>query len=245
MIALENAGFAYEGTVVLEGVTACFERGQFTAIAGPNGAGKSTLLGVCAGLRGGYRGSCRLDGTEVRDWKRRDFSRQVAFVPQSLQMEFPFSCGQVVLMGRAPFGDGLFETAEDLAVAEQAMARTECAAFRDRDFRSLSGGERQRVVLAAALAQQPRALLLDEPTTFLDLKHQLRIYELLAALRREGLLVIAVTHDLTLAGAFADQVLLLDGGRLDSVGPVRDVLTAAAVQRVFGIDPAALPQRPF
>ncbi len=235
LLELREVAFSYLDQPVIEQVSASFYAGELAAIAGPNGAGKSTLLGVCAGLREPYRGSCLYRGTEVRQWKRREFARQVAFVPQTLKMEFAFTAGQVVLMGRAPYGDGLFESAEDLEAARQAMRMTDALEFWNRDFRTLSGGERQRVILAGALAQSPSVLLLDEPTTFLDLKHQLSIYSLLAELSRKGLLVITVTHDLNLAAAFADRVLVLRGGRAEAMGPVKEVLTGQLIARVFEV----------
>jgi iron complex transport system ATP-binding protein len=206
------------------------------AVAGPNGAGKSTLLSVCAGLRAGYDGSCRYRGKEVKSWERRAFAREVAFVPQNLNVEFPFSAEQVVLMGRTPFGDGLFESAEDRDAARHAMELTDCLAFAGRDFRALSGGERQRVILAAALAQAPKALLLDEPAAFLDLKHQLRVQSLLNELRRNGTLIVTVTHDLNHAAANADRVLLLREGRMRVFGPPAEVLTADWIREVFEVD---------
>jgi iron complex transport system ATP-binding protein len=235
LLELRNVSFSYFGRPVIEQVTAGFEAGELAAIAGPNGAGKSTLLGVCAGLRAPYGGNCLYQGKEVRQWKQREFARQVAFVPQSLRMEFAFTAGQVVLMGRAPYGDGLFESDEDLQAAREAMRMTDALEFWSRDFRTLSGGERQRVILAASLAQSPRVLLLDEPTTFLDLKHQLSIYSLLAELSRKGLLVITVTHDLNLAASFADRVLVLRGGRAEALGPAKEVLTGQLIARVFEV----------
>jgi iron complex transport system ATP-binding protein len=172
----------------------------------------------------------------VSRWPRRAFARQVCFIPQSLKIEFPFTAEQVVLMGRTPHCAGLFEAPEDWSVVEQAMATTDTLAFRGRDFRSLSGGERQRVILASAVAQQPKTLLLDEPTTFLDLKHQVSIYRLLRELSREGLLVVAVTHDLNLAAAFADRIVVLDAGRVVADAAPEEVLQPETIRRVFGID---------
>ena len=228
---VRDAGFAY-------GLAdASFELAQpgLIAIAGPNGAGKSTLVGIMAGLRQPYRGSCTYDGVEVSRWRRRDFARRVAFLPQIVRFEFPFSAEQVVMMGRTPYAGGWFESPEDHAEVARAMEITDTAAFRTRDFRSLSGGERQRVILASAIAQRPQALLLDEPTTFLDLKHQLAIYKLLAALARQGMLVVAVTHDLNLALQFADRVLLLDQGRVAADGAPQEVLNPANIHQVFGV----------
>jgi iron complex transport system ATP-binding protein len=225
-----NLAFAYG----LDDATFELPRCGFVAVAGPNGAGKSTLVGIMAGLRRPYRGSCTYDGIEVRQWRRREFARRVTFLPQSLQLEFPFTAEQVILMGRTPYGSAWNESPSDRAAAERAMATTDTLAFAHRDFRALSGGERQRVVLAAALAQEPDALLLDEPTTFLDLRHQLAIYRLLAELGRE-ILVVSVTHDLNLALAFADRVLVLDQGRVAADGAPREVLTPDLIGHVFGV----------
>ena len=210
-------------------------RAGIVAIAGPNGAGKSTLLGIMAGLRHPYRGSCVYGGTEVRRWRRRQFARRVAFLPQTLRLEFPFTAEQVVMMGRTPYAGGWFESPQDYTLVNRAMEITDTLPFRSRDFRSLSGGERQRVILASALAQEPDALLLDEPTTFLDLKHQLSMYALLTELARLGMLVVAVTHDLNLALQFSHRVLVLDQGRIAADGAPSEVLNPDLIGRVFGV----------
>jgi len=203
-------------------------------IGGPNGAGKSTLLGILAGLRSPYLGSCTYDGREVRQWPRRDFARHVAFLPQSVRLEFPFTAEEVVLMGRTPYASGWFQTPEDRAAAEDAMTTTDTLAFRARDFRTLSGGERQRVILASALTQRPRVLLLDEPATHLDLRHQLSLYRLLRELAKT-LLVVAVTHDLNIALQFSDRVMLLADGRIAGDGVPAAVLNPGLIAQVFGV----------
>ena len=228
--------FAYNGCEVLHDVSLDFGPGRLTAIAGPNGAGKSTLLGVLAGLRAPYGGACLYGGCEVRDWQRRAFAREVSFVPQSLRLEFPFQAEQVVMMGRTPFCDGMFESPADHDAVERAMAITDTLGFRGRDFRSLSGGERQRVVLASALAQSPRALLLDEPTTFLDLEHQVSIYRLLGGLCAEGMLVVTVTHDLNLAAAFCERLILLRHGRVAADASPAEVLDPGRIRDVFRVE---------
>jgi iron complex transport system ATP-binding protein len=225
----------YGSRAVLADISIEVRSGQLTAIVGPNGAGKSTLLGIMAGLRKEYIGECRYRDREVRKWPRRNFARAVSFVPQAMQLEFPFTAGQVVLMGRAPHADRLFEGPSDHAAVERAMELTDTLAFQQRDFRTLSGGERQRVVLASALAQTPEFLLLDEPATFLDLRHQVGIYRLLRDLCRDGLGVVAVTHDLNTALTYADRVLLLEDGRLVADGPPAEALVPDAIERVFGI----------
>ncbi len=199
---LERVGMRYDGAAVLQEVCLEFARPELVTLIGPNGAGKSTLLNIMAGLRRGFEGRCLLDGRPVLDWRRREFARRVAFVPQTLRFDFPFTAEQVVLMGRTPYAGGFFDSDEDWQAAREAMQATDTLGLAGRDFRSLSGGERQRVMLAAALAQQPRALLLDEPAAFLDLHHQLMVYALLREQARAGLLVVAVTHDVNLAATY-------------------------------------------
>jgi len=231
--SLRGVGMRYDGAEVLRGVALELKGPQFVALVGPNGAGKSTLLGIMAGLRRSYTGCCQYAGAEVRSWNGRALARQVSFIPQSLRIEFPFTAEQVVLMGRTPHCDGLFESPEDFAAVEQAMAVTDTLAFRARDFRTLSGGERQRVILASALAQRPRTLLLDEPATFLDLGHQIAIYRLLKELSRQGLLIVAATHDLNLAASFAGRIVALRGGEVVADGGVLDKGT---VREVFDVE---------
>ncbi len=236
LYSLRGAGMRYNGAEVLHPATLDFSEAQMVAVVGPNGAGKSTLLGIMAGLRPGYLGRCAYGGKEVRRWPRRAFAREVSFVPQSVRVEFPFTAEQVVMMGRTPYCDGLFESAEDRAAVERAMALTDTLEFRDRDFRSLSGGEKQRTILASVLAQSPRVLLLDEPTTFLDLQHQVSIYRLLRDQARRGLLVVAVTHDLNLAAAYSDRVLVLRAGEVVRDAAPLEVLSPETIRAVFGVE---------
>ncbi|MCC6539219.1 MAG: ABC transporter ATP-binding protein [Bryobacterales bacterium] len=232
---LAGAGLRYGEVRVLGGVTLGCSSGELVAIAGPNGAGKSTLVGILAGLKDRYDGSCLLDGRAVRAWPRKELARRVSFVPQAVRTDFPFSAEQVVLMGRLPHASGLFERDEDFAAAEQAMALTGALEFRARYFRSLSGGERQRVILAAALAQCADALIRDEPTTYLDLEHQLSLYRLLRERARQGQLVITVTHDLNLAATYCDRVIALRRGEVVADGVPADVLTPARLADVFHV----------
>jgi iron complex transport system ATP-binding protein len=237
----------YGSREVLRNVTLTFAPGELVAIAGPNGAGKSTLLNVMTGLRPAMPGECLFRGRRIERWNRRELARHVSMTPQTLDMQFPFSAEQVVTMARTPFGDRLFESPEDLDAVERAMSLTETLEFRNRDFRTLSGGEKQRVVLAAALAQSPEALLLDEPTAFLDLQHQVSLYRLLRRSCTDGLLAVAVTHDLNLAAAYADRIVLLQNGEVAAQGTPREVLTPTNIERVFaveadiGISPAGRP----
>ena len=235
LFSLAGVAMRYNGAEVLRGASVEFNQPRMVAVVGPNGAGKSTLLSVMAGLRPDYSGRCRFEGREVREWPRRAFARAVSFVPQTLRIEFPFTAEQVVMMGRTPYCNGLFESPEDHDAVQRAMTITDTLPFRRRDFRSLSGGEKQRTILASVLAQSPKVLLLDEPTTFLDLQHQVSIYDLLRGLAAGGLLVVAVTHDLNLAAAYADRVLVLRGGELVRDGDPPCVLTPEMIREVFGV----------
>jgi iron complex transport system ATP-binding protein len=233
---LAGLGVRYGTKEVLHGLSCNFDAGEFVALAGPNGAGKSTLIGAMSGLRGGYSGSCLYREKEVRRWERRAFAREVAVVPQSVRIDFPFTAEQVVLMGRAPFASALFESDEDRYHVRRVMELTGTTEFREREFRTLSGGEKQRVVVASALAQMPSALLLDEPAAFLDIAHQLGLYRLLQTLCESGVLVIAVTHDLNLAGAYASRIVLISGGEIVADGTPSHVLNAVRLKDVFHVD---------
>ncbi len=226
----------YGAAEVLSGLSLTFDQPGMVALTGPNGAGKSTLISLMCGLRRPTSGRCLLNGQPVQEWNRREFAKLVSVVPQSLKIDVPFTAEQVVLMGRTPYAGGLFESERDWTEVRRAMDLTDTLHFAQRDFRALSGGERQRVILAAALAQQPSALLLDEPTTYLDLKHQLTIYSLLRDLARTGILVVAVTHDLNLAATYSDRVIVLDRGRLAADSEPCDALTTERIRSVFGVE---------
>jgi iron complex transport system ATP-binding protein len=240
---LRGVGMRYGACDVLSQVDLRLDPGRLTTVVGPNGAGKSTLVGIVAGLREGYTGECRFDGVEVAKWNRRAFARRVSFVPQATRVEFPFTAEEVALMGRAPHASGLLESAHDRDAVYDAMHATDTLHLRTRDFRSLSGGEQQRVILAAALAQSPEALLLDEPTTYLDLRHQVSLYRILRELCGRGILVVAVTHDLNLAAAYADRVIVLSAGRIVGDGPPAEAFQSDRLRSVFDV-PAELLRAP-
>jgi iron complex transport system ATP-binding protein len=240
---LRAVGMRYGAAEVLADVNLQLHPAQLTAVVGPNGAGKSTLLGILAGLRTGHAGECRFDGVEVSRWNRRAFARRVSFVPQATRIEFPFTAEEVALMGRAPHAAGLLESPYDRDAVHDAMHSTDTLHLRARDFRSLSGGEQQRVILAAALAQSPEALLLDEPTTYLDLRHQVSLYRILRGLCDRGVLVAAVTHDLNLAAAYAGRVVVLNAGRVVADGPPAEAFRSDRLREVFEV-PAELLRAP-
>jgi iron complex transport system ATP-binding protein len=240
---LHGVGMRYSAAEVLRGVSLQLEPPRLIAIVGPNGAGKSTLLGIMAGLRDGFHGQCLFEGRDVRSWNRREFARRVSVVPQAARIEFPFTAEEVVLMGRAPHAAGLFESARDREAARDAMALTGTLDLHTRAFRSLSGGEQQRIILAAALAQDPAALLLDEPMTFLDIHYQVTLYRTLRTLCERGVLVVAVTHDLNLAAAYAQRVIMLSRGEVVADGPPEEAFRPERLRAVFDV-PAELLTAP-
>ncbi len=213
-------------------------RNQCCGIIGPNGAGKSTLLRLLAGLVRPTAGDVILDGRPLADMPAAQRARRIAYLPQNLPDDLPLTAGEVVLMGRYPHRRfGLFEDAADERIADDCLRTTETFEFKHRPMSTLSGGEAQRVHLAAALAQQPAILLLDEPTAALDLYHQIGIFQTLRRLAVEqSLLIVAVTHDLNLAARFCDRVVLLDGGRLTAAGPTQDVLRPAVLEPVYRVE---------
>jgi iron complex transport system ATP-binding protein len=228
-------GFRYGGRRVLDGVDLAVHPGELVGVIGPNGSGKTTLVRLLSGVLVPGAGEVRLDGRPLAAHSRREIARRVAVVAQDAPLTFAFTALEVVLMGRAPHLSRLgFPGARDVALARAAMARLEVADVEARSLDQLSGGERQRVLLARALAQDAPVLVLDEPTTHLDLRHQTGIYDVVRELcRREGTAVVSVLHDLNLAALYCDRILLLAGGRAARTGTPAEVLTADALAAAY------------
>jgi iron complex transport system ATP-binding protein len=235
---LEVSGIAcaYDGADVLSDVTLRLSPGDFIAVAGPNGSGKSTLIRALSRVLRPRLGSALIDGGDLYALSARRSAQAIAVLPQESTVEFEFSCEEIVLMGRAPhLGRFETETERDRAVVREAMERTATWELRKRAILELSGGERQRVLLARAFAQEPKILLLDEPTAHLDLSFQVQILRLVRALRGEKkTAVLASLHDLNLAAAYADRIVLLSKGRIAAAGTPREVLTEPVLRPVFG-----------
>ena len=230
--------FAYGAHSVLRDVSFGVARGEMLALAGPNGSGKSTLLALLSGVRRPARGTVEIAGQDLARIDRRALARMIAVVPQDTASVFPYTVAEMVLMGRAPHRGALgLEGAHDHAVAERAMARTGVLELAARPVTELSGGERQRVIVARALAQEPQILLLDEPTTHLDLHHATRILDLIVDLNRsDGVTVVAALHDLTIAAMYFDYTVFLRAGVLAAQGPPRAVITEETIRDVFGAE---------
>jgi len=242
IIQVERLSFRYSrGEPVLANVSFTIAKGSFTAIVGPNGAGKSTLLSLLCGSLRVQEGAVRIDGRSVEGYTAPGLSRKVAVVRQETGGVFGFSVAQTVMMARTThFGVLGFESAADREAVGRALAATDTQALADRPLSSLSGGERQRVYIARALAQETPILLLDEPTSSLDLRHQVGVFDLLKAGQIDsGLTVVTVMHDLNLAGRYCDEVLMLGRGNGYEHGPTQRVLTADRVGRFFGVEVAS------
>ncbi len=234
-IVVDKATVSYDGVPVLDSLDLEVRSGAWVGIIGPNGAGKTTLLRAVMGLVA-VDGNVRLNGSPVDELNRRRMAQAVAYVPQRPVIPDGMTVTDYVLMGRTAYISYLgSESRTDLRVVHEALERLELASMANRTLETLSGGEVQRALLARAVVQEAPVLLLDEPTTALDVGHQQQALELVDRLRRERTLtVLSAMHDLTLAAQFAEQLLLLDGGRAVAFGPPRDVLKAGAIRKHFG-----------
>lgn len=236
-LSWDRLSVGYGGRRVLDGLSGRIARGERVALAGPNGGGKTTLLKALAGLLP-YEGEVRIDAEESRLLRRGEIARRLAFLPQEEHWEFPFALEEVVRCGRYARATSMFgETAEDRAAIDAALRAVDLGAARARPVTEVSGGERRRAALARALAQEAPILLLDEPTTALDLEHRQAILRVFAAHR--GTLLFA-THDLDAAAAICDRILLLEGGRVAADGPPAGVLTPESLRRVFRVEARVL-----
>lgn len=249
-IDVTGLSFRYDGAMdrgkiwTLHEISFHVDAGEILGIVGPNGSGKSSLLKLLAGLLRAENGEIRLAGLLASDRHRVEMAKLIAIVPQEHVYVFPFTVAEMVLMGRFPhrrsrwwsagIGD---ESAQDLASVHRAMVETDVLPLADRKVTDLSGGERQRVMIARALAQEPAILLLDEPTSFLDINHQLEICSLIATLRAERrLTVVLVSHDLNIASQYCDRLLMLKEGRLCRLGAPTETIRPEILRMIYGCD---------
>jgi len=238
MLKAQNISASYRETRVLDGIRFQVTEGEFLGIIGPNGAGKTTLLKIMTGVKSPLAGEVMLDGKNLGSLCRKEIARIMAVVPQSSFIPPLFTVEDVVLMGRYPHQKNRFVTTEeDIRVVEESMRKTNTLDFRQRSVNELSGGERQEVIIARALAQEPKMLMLDEPTASLDIKHQMRILGLVRSLiKEEGITAVMVIHDLNLAARFCDRLVLLHNRNIYAEGKPEDVLTPQNLKVAYEVE---------
>jgi len=235
MISIKQVSFSYGENLVLHNINLSVQEGEVVSLLGPNGSGKTTLIKLVSGVLRPATGDIHLNGSTLGGMKRRQVAQRVAVVPQQFSMPFAFTLREVVLLGRTPFHSIFSDECErDHTVVQQAMEHVGITFLKERFFNELSGGERQKAILAMALAQEPRILLLDEPTAHLDISHQVEILNLVRRLNREqGVTVIGVMHDLNMAALYFERLILLKEGSIFADGTPEEVLTAETIEEVF------------
>lgn len=245
MYTLEKLFHAYGANPVIEDLSLTFEAGHFYGILGPNGSGKTTLIDLLAGHLRPAHGRIRLAGRDLACYARKALARRIALIPQDFRINFPYTCGELVMMGRYPYLPRFSHPgAKDRAVVAEVLEQTALTGFADRYVDRLSGGELQRVVFARGLAQRTDILLLDEATASLDIQHAIALLNLAEQCVIEGGTVIAVFQDINLAAMYCDRLVCLRKGRLVCAGPTERVLTASMLGAVFNIK-AQVVHQPF
>ncbi len=242
LIECKSVCFFYGSQQVLDGVSLSVAEGDSLGILGPNGSGKTTLLRCITGVRKPTSGTVMLAGSDVLTMERKDIARMLAVVPQNTETQFDFTVEEYVQMGRLPYVARFKkESPSDWERVEWAMRATGTDCLRSRPVTLLSGGERQRVLLAKALAQDPRVLVLDEPTSHLDLRYQIEMLDLVSRLNREeGIAVVAVLHDTNLAAAYCERIVMLSNGAVFAQGSRSAVFTQENIRQLYGLDVVSL-----
>jgi iron complex transport system ATP-binding protein len=240
-IESRSVSFSYENKSVLTDITFSIGAGELVALLGPNGSGKTTLLKILLGLLAPSAGSVTLGAKPLTSYAPRERAQRIAYVSQQPQLSFPLTAFELITLGRYPHSPrGGLSSVDRLAV-DTALDRTAAKNLSERKFNTLSGGEKQKVLIARALAQNSRVLLLDEPTLHLDLYYQLQILTALRTLCIEQrIAVITVLHDVNLVSLFADKALLLNAGSLCGCGPVAEVVTEASIRNLLGVEMTAI-----
>ena len=237
ILSMSDVRYRYPGAHVdvVAGVTLNVHKGELIGIVGPNGSGKTTMLRLLVGVLRANAGNVTVMGKAVEEWKRRALARVVGVVAQREEPAFPLRVGQAVFLGRYPHLGALgAPSGADRAAVATALERCDVAELEDRWISTLSGGEWQRVRVARALAQEPQALILDEPTASLDVRHEMEVFQLVHKLvHRDGMAGIVVTHQMNLAARFVDKVLVINGGLAEAVGTPGEVMTREVIERVF------------
>lgn len=235
MLKIENLHFSYgNGGKVLRGIDLRLEEGEVVTLTGPNGSGKSTLLKCICGINPGYTGRIEIGGRDLREMPSRERARLIAYVPQSEDRGFPCTVYDAVLMGRRPYIQWS-PTREDHEIVEAIIEAMGLGGLVARDVNRLSGGQRQKVLIARALAQLPSVLLLDEPTSNLDIKHQLEVMDVVRELTGHGVSSLVAIHDLNMASRFGDRCVLLHEGRVYAEGDWSEVLSRQNLMEIYGV----------
>ena len=243
IVTIQGFSFSYDQKKVLDQITCFIDEGDYVSIIGPNGAGKSTLLKCLNRILTSQEGEIHLFGQKLSGYKQKELGRLIGYVPQGREQLFPYTVYEFVMMGRYAYVPAFsYTTAEDHRAVEQALSMTGIMDLAKRPVNALSGGERQKVYLAGALAQEPKILLLDEPTTHLDPKHQVEIQKMIWDISSQcGMTVIHVTHDLQHLCLGPQKILALKEGRLIFSGPSEEILTPANLKTIFGTAFVFLP----
>lgn len=240
-LEVKDVSFHYHSSerAVLADLSLVLEPGSYWCVAGPNGAGKSTFLKLACGLLpiDAMSGTIYWDSRELRTWERLELARNIAFVPGSLKTQFPVSVSDFVIQGRYARSTRLWDrhSEADLRIAEQNLVRVGMATLSDAMITEISAGETQLAMIARALTQEPKVLILDEATAHLDLSYQLKIFDLLNELNNQGMTIVVVSHDVNLAAEFCPNAIWLNGGRLYNFGTMKETLTNNLVQDLYGI----------
>lgn len=235
LLELENVKYSYpHSDWTLGRLSLSVDAGRLVGIVGPNGSGKSTLVKVASGICEPTSGTVKLKNRNIDSMARREVARVLGYLPQNVESAFNYRVGEVVAMGRYAHLEGMgFLRQKDIDAVNESMELTDTAKYMDRHLNQLSGGERQRVLLASSLCQQPEILLLDEPTTGLDLHHQVSFFEILRKLTLGGMAVVVVTHDLNLAAMFCDELMLVSRGKILKSGGVEDVINEQTLTGLY------------
>ncbi|MFH1854775.1 MAG: ABC transporter ATP-binding protein [Candidatus Omnitrophota bacterium] len=236
MLTFRNITSGYDTAEILKDISFNVDPGDFLGIIGPNGSGKSTLLRTATKIITPFKGEIIIKGRHIKDVSFIEMARFTAVVPQDSFFFFPFSVMDIVLMGRIPYAKNRFgqQTKDDEKIALEALKSVDAINLKDRFIDELSGGERQRVIIAKALAQRPEILFLDEPTTHLDIGHQVEIFTLIRRLNKEsGLTIVTILHDLNLASEYCDRLVLLNDGRIKKIGSPKEVLDYKTIEEVY------------
>ncbi len=251
-IEIENLEFSYDSTPVLEDVNLQVKEGETLAIIGPNASGKTTLLKCMNGILEPENGSILIEGKELENLGKEDIAKKIGHVPQAGNESFPTTVFDTVLMGRKPHG-GWKPRDEDLEAASKVLEKLDLEDIAMRDIGEISGGQRQKVLIARALAQNPEVLLLDEPTSSLDLRHQLEVLDIIREQTGKGISIVMAMHDLNLAARYSDKIAMLDEGKIFAAGG-KGVLTSENIESVYGVEvsienkdgcPRIVPEKPI